>query len=122
MTFSFSGIAVLADASTAIRARKASPVTLYYVQHKDGIWWFDAPLPRRWHKCKTHTIALLGTGLIRRCRCGAISWNGGMWIEKNSERNNAKSGKADRTKNRDIATGISRAVPKHSAGNQRVDS
>lgn len=119
MTQRISGIAVLADASAAIRARKASPITLYYVQHKDGIWWFEAPLPRRWHKCKTHTIALLGTGLVRRCRCGAISWNGGMWIEKNAER---KNGRKNRAQNGDIASKLSRAIPKHSAGNKRVDS
>lgn len=62
------------------------------LEHKDGIWWFDAPIPRRIHKCWAQTTAydILGLREVERCACGAIRMDGdnpyrkSYWYERNS--------------------------------------
>jgi hypothetical protein len=54
-------------------------------QAEDGIHWFDAPLPRRWHKCKKQSVFTGKSEYVARCACGAVYIMGG-WIEKNSRR------------------------------------
>lgn len=51
------------------------------VEHLDGIPWYEAPRPRRWHRCKPQTRG----HSIARCACGAI-WILGGWVERNSRR------------------------------------
>ena len=43
----------------------------------DGVWWYDAPLPRRWHRCRPWTVGLvdgghLGPAVVQRCACGGM--------------------------------------------------
>jgi hypothetical protein len=49
--------------------------------------WYNAPLPRRWHRCYVAQSGRIGTGaLYERCACGGIRRNGGPWMERNSRR------------------------------------
>lgn len=51
------------------------------ITHVDGISWFDAPVPPRWHRCKVQTAGLGA----QRCACGAIRRSGlRHWMERNS--------------------------------------
>jgi len=56
-----------------------------YSEDRDGVNWFDAPLPRRWHRCRAQSRGNLG-GHVYRCACGAISPDGKYWLERNSRR------------------------------------
>jgi len=53
---------------------------------RDGIDWFHAPKPRRWHRCRIQTQGWVNHfTLVDRCACGAIRMDGhGPWMEKNS--------------------------------------
>jgi len=62
------------------------------LQHRNGIPWDEAPLPRRIHRCRTQT-----TGTYDRwhqmfdwCACGAKrklgSFGRGYWYGKNARR------------------------------------
>jgi hypothetical protein len=58
---------------------------LEFVEHKDGVPWFDAPSPRWWerpfHRHQPQTRGFLGE-LVERCRCGATRLDGyGPWIK-----------------------------------------
>lgn len=58
-------------------------------QHRNGVWWYDAPLPRRWHRCKPwSTGSTQSFALVERCACGAIRLNGESrpWMDRNSRR------------------------------------
>jgi hypothetical protein len=60
------------------------------IEHVDGIWWYEAPRPRRWHRCKPWTSGWMDLfGRVDRCACGAIRYNGRGWIERNSRRKDA---------------------------------
>lgn len=53
----------------------------------DGIPWYEAEIPCRWHRCKTQTKGYAGSFTVYRCACGAIRLNGrGPWRDKNSRR------------------------------------
>lgn len=54
--------------------------------HKDGIPWDEAPIPRRWHRCKVQTEAWFGFRQYLKCACGAVRIDGGSWTIKNSRR------------------------------------
>lgn len=62
------------------------------LEHRDGIPWWEAPVPRRWHKCSAQTVGWLSCGYVERCACGAISGLGarGYWFDRNSRRRTAK--------------------------------
>lgn len=49
--------------------------------HRDGLAWYDAPLPRRWHRCFAQS-SLDGK---HRCPCGAMDAGSG-WAFKNERR------------------------------------
>lgn len=54
--------------------------------HLEGVPWFEAPVPRRFHRCWVQTRGWVGMGLVERCACGGLrqpSWGRG-WIERNS--------------------------------------
>jgi hypothetical protein len=54
------------------------------IVHRDGIPWYQAPLPRRFHRCEAQTYGLrMG---VLRCACGGIASTFGPWMEKNSRR------------------------------------
>ena len=59
------------------------------LEHLDGVGWFDAPLPPRFHRCRPQTRAWTGyVDRVYRCPCGAISEDGKHWLEKNQTRKN----------------------------------
>ncbi|MEO3856219.1 hypothetical protein [Acrocarpospora sp. B8E8] len=50
-------------------------------RHRDDIAWYDATLPRRWHRCR----AWSSHAGISRCACGATNYGSG-WFGKNERR------------------------------------
>lgn len=57
------------------------------VNNKDGLWWYEHPKPRRFHRCRPVTKGFALGGYVERCACGAIRpANHGPWIEKNSRK------------------------------------
>lgn len=56
--------------------------------NRDGVWWYQAPLPRRWHRCSVWSTGEVQPFLvIERCACGAVRMaRENPWIEKNSRR------------------------------------
>jgi hypothetical protein len=56
-------------------------------EHLDGVPWYDAPVPPRFHRCKPQTRGWYKTSFIERCACGAIRSQGSYgWISKNERR------------------------------------
>lgn len=54
---------------------------LDYIQHRDGVTWYDAPRPRRWrHKHIWQTRGRFGGDYIERCACGAAHEHAGEWF------------------------------------------
>jgi hypothetical protein len=70
----------------ALRRSAAMTAWLFEPQHRDGLWWHEAPLPGRLHRCTPWTWAIDGSTVVRRCACGSISLNGRNWSERNSRR------------------------------------
>lgn len=62
-------------------------------EHLDGVKWFEAPVPRRWHRCTPQTRAWIGLFTrVERCACGAIRIDEGFWHNKNETRKAADRG------------------------------
>lgn len=59
------------------------------LQHKDGIWWYDAPLPWWWHRCRLWTSWSQSDPHRGRCACGA-TYCDGSWFNKNETRKAAR--------------------------------
>lgn len=59
-----------------------------WIEHLDGIPWYKAPIPRRWHRCKPQTKGWLRYFTrVQRCACGGIRMDGHHgWAERNSRR------------------------------------
>lgn len=63
------------------------------IEHANGVRWYEAPVPRRWHRCWTQTSGWHGLTLVKRCPCGAIRVAGQRrWSERNSRRKEARRG------------------------------
>lgn len=58
------------------------------IAHLDGIPWFKAPLPRRWHRCRPQTGGWFDElTFIERCACGAARLDAtGEWSRRNERR------------------------------------
>lgn len=57
------------------------------IWHLDGIAWFEAPLPRRFHFCRPQTRGYNSLSpLVERCACGSIRSGGRFWLERNARR------------------------------------
>jgi hypothetical protein len=59
-----------------------------YLEHRDGIPWHEAQIPRRWHKCVIQTRGLVTTDKmgpvhVTRCACGAVDIGDG-WLDRNT--------------------------------------
>lgn len=55
-----------------------------YLEHLDGVDWFDAPPPPRWHKCVAQTRGWMLGGFIERCACGGARLHRpGPWLDRN---------------------------------------
>lgn len=52
----------------------------------DMILWYEAPLPRRWHRCWAQTADASFSPSVRRCPCGGVSLDYGRWVGRNSRR------------------------------------
>ena len=64
-----------------------SPDGTFEAHHIDGVTWFDAPRPHRWHRCKVQTWGVENGQRYDRCACGAIRAVGGTgWFERNTRR------------------------------------
>lgn len=59
---------------------------LEFVEDLDGVSWYDAPKPKRLHRCAPQTTGYIGGVHIDRCSCGAVRINMRTWEEKNSRR------------------------------------
>ncbi len=57
---------------------------IYYAENLGGVEWADAPIPRRWHRCRAQSRAYFNTGYIERCACGAYRQNLTFWLDRNS--------------------------------------
>ncbi len=57
------------------------------VQHKDGIWWYDAPMPPEQHDCEPWSSGESGSFFVERCACGATKLDHDWaWLDINSRR------------------------------------
>jgi hypothetical protein len=57
------------------------------VHHENGVPWWEAKLPRRWHLCYVQTWGLVDGWMFARCPCGADRIDvAGYWHNKNSRR------------------------------------
>lgn len=60
------------------------------VFHREpNVWWRDAPLPRRIHRCRVWTLWYdRHLGPVHRCPCGAtrIPRVSNIWIDRNLRR------------------------------------
>ena len=53
----------------------------------DDVPWWDAPVPRRWHRCRVQTTgATERLVLVDRCACGAIRLDSHYWMNRNSRK------------------------------------
>jgi hypothetical protein len=53
---------------------------------RQGVWWNEAPLPHRVHRCEAQTKGWTsGSTYVERCACGAIK-SEGRWTDKNWRR------------------------------------
>lgn len=51
-----------------------------------GVDWYDAPIPRRFHRCRVQTDGWVDFTHIQRCACGAIRIYDSGWSDRNSRR------------------------------------
>lgn len=51
-----------------------------------GVLWYEAKVPRRFHRCYAHMTGLASFKMVERCACGAIRIDGDRWMEKNARR------------------------------------
>jgi hypothetical protein len=55
----------------------------------DGLWWHEAPIPRRWHRCRAQSALHVGGVLVERCACGASNRSGTGWYDRNTRKREA---------------------------------
>lgn len=56
-----------------------------WMSNRDGVFFLDAPMPPKRHRCKVQTTARLSTCTVHRCACGALRVGViGFWNSKNS--------------------------------------
>jgi hypothetical protein len=54
------------------------------IEHVGGVAWYQAPIPRKWHRCRAQTRGWVRLYGVERCACGAIRLNGRVWMERNT--------------------------------------
>lgn len=52
-----------------------------FISNRNGVFFLEAPMPRKWHRCKVQTSARTIYGTIHKCACGAsrvgrVGWSG----------------------------------------------
>lgn len=65
-------------------------------RHRGGLPWDLAPIPPRWHTCRSQTVELYRedgvlTGTFR-CACGAVTDRTGVWHDRNTRRRSDPAG------------------------------
>lgn len=61
------------------------------LHHLNGVPHFEAPIPRRLHRCWVQSFGWSGFVKVERCACGAIRRCGDRrWAERNSRKRPAK--------------------------------
>lgn len=58
-----------------------------FLEHRNGVDWIKAPLPRRWHRCFAQSRGFVlderhGPATIERCACGGVNLGDG-WFDRN---------------------------------------
>lgn len=55
------------------------------LEHLDGVPWWEASVPRRWHRCRVQSRGHISlSDYVERCACGAIRRGGDRpWLNKN---------------------------------------
>ena len=62
------------------------------ISHLEGVPWWEAPRPRRWHFCRAQTLGWIDYFTrVERCACGATRLNGRGWFERNSRRKEVRA-------------------------------
>ena len=68
-----------------------------FIEHRDGVPWHDAPVPRKWHRCSAQSWGWVGSyGLryVERCACGAIRLHKKHpWDERNTRSRSTSNGR-----------------------------
>jgi hypothetical protein len=64
----------------------------FEVRHLDGIDWYDAPPPPVRHTCWAQTKGWVDLREIFRCACGAASYDGRYWMERNQRNSSTSTG------------------------------
>lgn len=54
--------------------------------HVDGVPWWEAEVPAVRHRCRPQSHGWRGVTRVRRCACGAVRINDGVWINRNARR------------------------------------
>jgi len=73
-------------AQIVVRSARDRRATLE-LEHRDGVPWWSAPLPRRWHRCRWQTRGWVGLSAgMERCACGAARYPGRAWLFRNARR------------------------------------
>ncbi|MGH3813242.1 MAG: hypothetical protein ACRDUV_12400 [Pseudonocardiaceae bacterium] len=86
--------------SIGVRARERSQWTSEPgnpdVRHRGGVPWDVAPVPYRWHACRTQTGELRREGGVLDgtccCACGAVTDRAGAWRHRNCRRHRDSAG------------------------------
>ena len=66
----------------------------FEILHLDGIDWYNAPPPPRKHTCWAQTKGWVDLHQIFRCACGAASYDGRYWMERNQRNSSKNTGEA----------------------------
>lgn len=60
------------------------------IWHLRGVAWWDAPIPRRWHRCTAQTRGTINYfEKVERCACGAFAYadeSPRIWLDRNSRK------------------------------------
>lgn len=70
----------------AVKARREQRRASERALSVDGVLWYEAKVPRRFHRCYAHTTGVVSFKMVERCACGAIRIDGGRWMDKNTRR------------------------------------
>ena len=54
-----------------------------YLEHLNGIGWWQAPVPPRHHQCRAQTRGSTDSSYIERCACGGTLFRG-RWLTRNA--------------------------------------
>lgn len=65
-----------------------------YLEDLDGVDWFRAPIPHRWHSCRPQSRGTNKYGYVERCACGGYNIRAAdkpVWTYRNTRRRGSGS-------------------------------